>query len=279
MKKTLISLLLLSSAALSNDQYDDLVESSAAIANQITQGVLLVGAATEYAHQGGSLSSGNLAETAHITSEQLQAYNDALYGITSYMPHGNLQETLHSRAMDELELMDQAIDSFTTVVVDMSTALQVQEMAVAAEGNPNEEAEVQSFVTNNVEVLTIDQSEVDTFNQATTDVEIHANNASAYLSVAANPEAMAFLEQSVETANTTAEQTTIFYDANQQWVTMGYNTTRNLTAVYLNGNNFGLDLYVTEADILAAGAESDFFKTSPVAQGYECFMNQTECDI
>jgi len=270
---------LLSSAALSNDQYDDLVESSAAIANQITQGVLLVGAATEYAHQGGSLSSGNLAETAHITSEQLQAYNDALYGITSYMPHGNLQSVFQSKAMDELELMDQAIDSFTTVVVDMSTALQVQELSVAAEGNPNEEAEVQSFVTNNVEVLTIGQEDVDTYNQAVTDTEIHANNASAYLSVAANPEAMAFLEQSVENANTTAEQTTIFYDANQQWVAMGYNTTRNLTAVYLNGNNFGLDLYVTEADILAAGAESDFFKTSPVAQGYECFMDQTECDI
>lgn len=279
MKKTLIPLLLLSSAALSNDQYDALVESSAAIANQITQGVLLVGAATEYAHQGGSLSSGNLAETAHITSEQLQAYNDALYGISSYLPYGDLQETLQSRAMEELDLMDQAIDTFTTVVVDMSTALQVQEISAAAEGSPNEEAEVQSFVTNNVEVLTIDQEDVDTYNQATTDIEIHANSASAFLSVAANEEAVSFLEQSIENANTTAEQTTIFYDANQQWVTMGYNTTRNLTAVYLNGTNFGLDLYATEAEILAAGAESDFFKTSPVAQGYECFMNQMECDI
>lgn len=279
MKKTLIPLLLLSSAALSNDQYDALVESSAAIADQITQGVLLVGAATEYAHQGGSLSSGNLAETAHITSEQLQAYNDALYGISSYLPYGDLQETLQSRAMEELDLMDQAIDTFTTVVVDMSTALQVQEISAAAEGSPNEEAEVQSFVTNNVEVLTIDQEDVDTYNQATTDIEIHANNASAFLSVAANEEAVSFLEQSIENANTTAEQTTIFYDANQQWVTMGYNTTRNLTAVYLNGTNFGLDLYATEAEILAAGAESDFFKTSPVAQGYECFMNQMECDI
>ncbi len=279
MKKTLIPLLLLSSAALSNDQYDALVESSAAIADQITQGVLLVGAATEYAHQGGSLSSGNLAETAHITSEQLQAYNDALYGISSYLPYGDLQETLQSRAMEELDLMDQAIDTFTTVVVDMSTALQVQEISAAAEGSPNEEAEVQSFVTNNVEVLTIDQEDVDTYNQATTDIEIHANNASAFLSVAANEEAVSFLEQSIQNANTTAEQTTIFYNADQQWVTMGYNTTRNLTAVYLNGTNFGLDLYATEAEILAAGAESDFFKTSPVAQGYECFMNQMECDI
>jgi hypothetical protein len=278
MKKILIPLLLLSSAALSNSQYDALVESSAAIAAQITQGVLLVGAATEYAHQGEALSTGNLAGSAHITTEQLQAYNDALYGITSYMPHGDLQEVLQSKAMDELELMDQAIESFTSVVVDMSAALQVQEISAAAE-SPQEEADVQSFVTNNVEMLTIDQEEIDTYNQAVTDTEVHANNASAYLSVSANEEAVSFLEQSIETANTTAEQTTIFYDANQQWVAMGYNTTRNLTAVYLNGQNFGLDLYVTEADILAAGANSEFFQTSPVAQGYECFMNQMDCDI
>ena len=278
MKKILLPLLLLSSVAQS-DEFDALVESSAAIAAQLTQGVLLVGAATEYAYQGGSLSSGSLAETAHITSEQLQAYNDALYGMSSYLPYGNLQEVLNDKAMDELELMDQAIDSFTTVVVDMSTALQVEEMSVAAEGNPNEEAEVQSFVTNNVEMLTIDQEDVDTYNQATTDIEIHANNASAFLSVAANEEAVSFLEHSIENANTTAEQTNIFYNANQQWVAMGYNTTRNLTAVYLNGDNFGLDLYVTEAEILAAGAESEFFQTSPVAQGYECFMNQMDCDI
>jgi len=278
MKKILIPLLLLSSAALSNSQYDALVESSAAIAAQITQGVLLVGAATEYAHQGEALSTGNLAGSAHITTEQLQAYNDALYGITSYMPHGDLQEVLQSKAMDELELMDQAIESFTSVVVDMSAALQVQEISAAAE-SPQEEADVQSFVTNNVEMLTIDQEEIDTYNQAVTDTEVHANNASAYLSVSANEEAVSFLEQSIETANTTAEQTTIFYDANQQWVAMGYNTTRNLTAVYLNGQNFGLDLYVTEADILAAGANSEYFQTSPVAQGYKCFMNQMDCDI
>jgi hypothetical protein len=55
---------------------------------------------------------------------------------------------------------------------------------------------------------------------------------------------------------------------------MGYNTTRNLTAVYLNGNdNIGLDLYVTEADILAAGSESEYYLTGPTAYSYDCFMN------
>jgi uncharacterized phage infection (PIP) family protein YhgE len=127
--------------------------------------------------------------------------------------------------------------------------------------------------------LQVEQETVDTYNQSVDEIETHANNASAYLAVAGSEEAVAFLEQGIENANTTAEQTNIFYDANEQWVAMGYNTTRNLTAVYLNGNdNMGLDLYITEADILAAGSESEFFQTSPVAQGYKCFMYNEGCN-
>ena len=277
MKKMIIPLLVLSSVVQANE-YDALLESSQAIVDQITQGVLLVGAATEYSYQGDALSSGNLSDTAHISSEQLQAYNDALYGMETYLPYGDIQEVLEIKAMAELELMDNAIETFTEVVVDMIAVQQVAEIASEAE-TPQEEAEVQEFVTANVEVLTIDQEEVDTYNQAVDDIETHANNASAFLAVAGNEQAVEFLEQGIENANTTAEQTNIFYDANAQWVAMGYNTTRNLTAVYLNGDNFGLDLYATEADILAAGSESEFFQTSPVALGYECFMNQTDCEI
>ena len=277
MKKMIIPLLVLSSVAHS-DEYDALLESSQAIVDQITQGILLVGAATEYSHQGDALTEGNLSSTAHITSEQLQAYNNALYGMETYLPYGDLQEVLEVKAMDELELMDDAIDTFTEVVVDMIQVVEVAEKSAEA-SSPQEEAEVQEFVTANVEVLTIEQEEVDTYNQAVDDIETHANNASAFLAVAGNEEAVEFLEQSIENANTTAEQTNIFYNANQQWVSMGYNTTRNMTAVYLNGDNFGLDLYVTEADILAAGSETEFFQTSPVALGYECFMNQTDCEI
>ena len=237
---------------------------------------MLVGAAQEYAHQGDALSSGNLSETAHISTEQLEAYNAALYGMSEYKPFGDLQNVLEEKAQGELDLMDDAIDTFTEVVVDMIQVIEVTEMAETA-SSPQEEADVQNFVTANAEVLTIDQGEVDTYNQAVDDIETHANNASAYLAVAGNEQAVEFLEQGIENANTTAEQTNIFYNANQQWVAMGYNTTRNLTAVYLNGQNYGLDLYVSEADILAAGSESEFFKTSPV--NYNCFMNEVDCEI
>ena len=81
------------------------------------------------------------------------------------------------------------------------------------------EAAVQEFVANNQEVLTITQEEVtDTYNQSIDDIETHANNASAFTAVAANEDAVGFLEQGAENNNTTAEQATLSYNANQQWV-------------------------------------------------------------
>ena len=278
MKKILLSLLVLSSAVHS-DEYDALLESSTAIVDQINTGILLVGAATEYSHHGDALSSGNVSTTAHIQEAQVQAYNNALVDFAeNYKPYGDIKAVLENKAMEELELMDDAIGTFTEAVVNMIEVQQVAEKVQEAEGNPQQEEEVQIFVAETVEVLQIEQEDVDAYNQSTDDIETHANNASAYLAVVNSEEAVAFLEQGIENANTTAEQTTIFYDANAQWVSMGYNTTRNLTAVFLNGNDdMGLNLYVTETDILAAGSESEFFQTSPTHLGYSCFMYGTEC--
>jgi hypothetical protein len=233
----------------------------------------------EYSHHGDALSDGTLSTTAHIQEAQVQAYNTALTNFaTNYQPYGDVKAVLENKAVEELTLMDEAIDVFTEAVVDMISVVEVAERVEEAQGNPQQEEEVQTFVAETVEVLQIEQETVDTYNQSVDDIETHANNASAYIAVANSEEAVAFLEQGVENANTTAEQTTIFYDANAQWVSMGYNTTRNLTAVYLNGNdNMGLDLYVSETDILAAGSESEFFQTGPTHLGYSCFMYGTEC--
>ncbi|MDA7495933.1 hypothetical protein N8469_00305 [bacterium] len=276
-KLKILSLLALSSAVASSE-LDNLLNTSTDIVNQIDTGTMLVGAATEYAHHGDALSDGTLSSTAHISTEQLDAYNAALTNFsTSYQPYGDLTAVLENKAMDELELMSNAVETFAEVVVEMVQVVELTEKIEEAL-TPSSEEELQTFVSDNIEVLQIEQETVDTYNQSVDDIETHANNASAYLSVANSEDAVAFLEQSIEDANTTAEQTSIMYDANQQWVTMGYNTTRNLTAVYLSGNtDMGLDLYLSEADILAAGSDSEFYLTGPTTQGYKCFMTG-ECE-
>jgi len=271
MWKKIIVLLAISSVAQSNE-LNELLDSSTNIVNQIETGIKLTGAATDYAHTGGGLSDGTLSSTAHISTEQVDAYNTALSNYSGYQPYGDVRQVLNDMAMESLEQMDTAIDTFTEVVVDMISVQQVAEKAETAT-TPKEQEELQTFVAQNEEMLKIEQQDVETYNQAVDDIETSANEASAYLAVA-NSEAADYLQQSIEDNNTTSADVNIFYDSNQQWVAMGYNTTRNLTAVYLNGNDaFGLDLYYSEADILALGTESEFYKTSPVAQGYNCFFN------
>jgi len=265
------------SSAVQSNELDNLIQSSSAIVDQIDTGIKLVGAATEYSHHGSGLSDGTLSSTAHIEQAQVEAYNSALNNMANYQPYGApVKEVLENMAMDSLEQMDMAISTFTEVVVDMIAVQQVAEMAETA-STPQQEEDVQVFVAENQEMLTIDQEDVETYNQAVDDIETSANQASAYLAVA-NSEAAEFLQQSIEDNNTTSADVNIFYDANAQWVSMGYNTTRQLTVVMLSGNNdFGLDMYYTEADILALGTESEFYRTSPVGMGYDCFFNM-DCE-
>ena len=271
----MMSLLVIGSAAHS-DQLDNLINTSNQIVSQIDRGIAYVGSATESSYLGTSMSDGTISESAHITSQQIQAYNDALSNMASYMPYGDVQSVLNEQANTELELMDEAIGVFTEAVVEMVQVVEVAELAEEA-ATPDDKAAVQEFVANNQEVLTITQEEVTEYNQSIDDIETHANNASAFTAVAANEDAVGFLEQGAENNNTTAEQATLSYNANQQWVSMQWAGTNNATAVLLNGSNFGLDMYVSEADILVAGQESEYYMTGPTVQGYDCFM-YGDCD-
>ena len=265
------------SSVAQSDPLNDLIDSSSAIVDQMTTGIKLVGAAQEYAHHGDALSDGTLSSTAHISSEQLQAYNNALSGMQYFLPYGSVQSVLEERASEELTLMNDAVDVFTEVVVEMVQVAQVAEMAETAE-SPAEQEQVQEFVAENQEMLTISQEQVDTYNDSVDNIETHANNASAFIAVAANTEAVDFLQQGAENNNTTAEQANLNYSTANQWVSMSWANTNNASAVYLNGSDgIGLDLYVSEAEVLIAGSESEFFQTSPLGQGYSCFMYGEEC--
>ena len=157
--------LFLTSSVTQASELDDLIASSAAIVDQINTGILMTGAAMGYSHTGTGISEGQLAGTAYITTEQVNAYNQALSGMVNYLPYGSAQEYLEDQADAELELMEAAIDDFTAVVVDMLAVQEVAELASEA-ATPDEEAAVQEYVTNNTDALTIDQADADIYNSS-----------------------------------------------------------------------------------------------------------------
>jgi hypothetical protein len=277
-KMKVLASLFLSSSVAQASELDDLIASSAAIVDQINTGVLMTGAAVSYAYSGTGLSDGQLAGTAHITTEQVNAYNQALSGMVTYLPYGSAQNYLEKQAAAELDLMEAAIDDFTTVVVDMLAVQEVAELAAEA-STPDEEAAVQEYVTSNTDALTIDQSDADTYNQSLDSIETHANAAGAFLGVAANPDAVAFLNQGAMDNNTRIETNTLSYSASTQAVSLAWTSGNPATSVYVNGSDaFSINLYVSHQDILTAGSTSEFYLTGPTYLGYECFMSQLNCE-
>ena len=278
MKMKVLASLFLSSSVAQASELDDLIASSAAIVDQINTGILMTGAAMGYAHTGTGLSDGQLAGTAYITTEQVNAYNQALSGMITYLPYGSAQDYLEEQAMAELDLMETAIEGFTAVVVDMLAVQEVAELAAEA-STPDEEAAVQEYVTNNTDALTIDQSDADTYNQSLDSIETHANAAGAFLGVAANPDAVAFLNQGAMDNGTRIETNTLSYSASTQAVSLAWTSGNPATSIYVNGSDaFNIDLYVSHQDILTAGATSELYLTGPTYLGYECFMSQLNCE-
>ena len=278
MKMKVLASLFLSSSVAQASELDDLIASSAAIVDQINTGILMTGAAMGYAHTGTGLSDGQLAGTAYITTEQVNAYNQALSGMITYLPYGSAQDYLEEQAAAELALMEAAIDDFTTVVVNMLAVQEVAELAAEA-STPDEEAAVQEYVTNNTDALTIDQSDADMYNQSLDSIETHANAAGAFLGVAANPDAVAFLDQGAMDNNTRVETNTLSYSASTQAVSLAWTSGNPATSIYVNGSDaFNINLYVSHQDILTAGATSELYLTGPTYLGYECFMTQLNCE-
>ena len=274
----MLSLFLLNSVAHSNE-LDNLINSSTALVNQIDRGIKLAGAGYAYANTGGALTNGSLAGTAHISTAQLNAYNSALGSMSDYQAYGNVQELLETKAAEEFGLMNAAVEEFTEVVVDMIAVVEVAELAAAAE-TPDDKIEVQEYIVENEAALTITQDQVETYNQSLDDIEEHGNNASAFLGVAANEDAVAFLQQGAENNNSDPDLGTLTFSQDQQWVKLAHHGTNNASAVYINGQqgSFDMSFYLSEAEWLAAGAESELYLTGPTALGYRCFMFEEDCD-
>ena len=280
MKTKIVALvsLFLSSSAVQASELDTLIASSAAIIDQINTGILMTGAAMGYANTGTGISDGQLAGTAYITTEQVNAYNQALAGMVTYLPYGSAQDYLEEQAAAELDLMEAAIEDFTAVVVDMLAVQEVAELSAEA-STPDEEAAVQEYVTTNTDALTIDQADADIYNSSLDSIEGHANAAGAFLGVAANSDAVAFMDQGAMDNNTRVETNTLSYSASTQSVSLAWTSGNPATSIYVNGSDaFNINLYVSHQDILTSGATSDLYLTGPTYLGYECFMTQLNCE-
>jgi hypothetical protein len=272
----MIAGLFLTNSAVVSSELDTLIETSSAIVDQIDKGIMFVGGAHHASQTGMGISSGQLSGNYYISDEQVTAYNSALSRMVNYLPYGSAEDYLNEQAQSELDAMEDAIGDFTAVVVGMLEVQEVAERAETAE-TPDDQAEVQNYIAQND--MSVSQEDADTYNQSLDDIENHANAAGAFLAVAGNPEAVAFLDQGAMDNNTRVEDNALSYSASNQAVELAWASSETVSSIYLNGQgDFGLDIYASETDILNTGYESLFYNTGPTALGFNCFMYQIDCD-
>ena len=276
MKKAALTSLYLLCSGVQSSELDTLIETSSAIVDQINKGIMFVGGSIHASQTGMGISSGQLSGNYYISDEQVTAYNAALSGMVHYLPYGSAEDYLNEQAQSELDAMEDAIGDFTAVVVDMLEVQEVAERAETAE-TPDDQAEVQEYIAQND--MSVSQEDADTYNQSLDDIEEHANAAGAFLAVAGNPEAVAFLDQGAMDNNTRVEDNVLSYSASNKAVELAWASSETVSSVYLNGQgDYGLDIYASETDILTTGYESLFYNTGPTALGFNCFMYQIDCD-
>ena len=276
MKKAVLTSLYLLCSGAQSSELDTLIETSSAIVDQINKGIMFVGGSIHASQTGMGISSGQLSGNYYISDEQVTAYNSALSGMVNYLPYGSAEEYLNEQAQSELDAMEDAIEEFTTVVVDMLEVQEVAERAETAE-TPDDQAEVQDYIAQND--MSVSQEDADTYNQSLDDIENHANAAGAFLAVAGNPEAVQFLDQGAMDNNTRVEDNALTYSSTNQAVELAWASSETVSSIYLNGQgDYGLDIYASETDILNTGYESLFYNTGPTALGFNCFMYQIDCD-
>ena len=276
MKKAALTSLFLICSGVQSSELDTLIAASSAIVDQINSGIMFVGGSINAAQTGMGISSGQLSGNYYISEEQVANYNEALTGMVTYMPYGSAEDYANQQAENEIEQMEASIADFTAVVVDLLSVQEVAERAEAAE-TPNDQAEVQDYVAQND--MSVSQDDADTYNQSLDDIENHANAAGAFLAVAGNPEAVAFLMEGAMANNTRVEDNALTYSSANQAVELAWASSDTVSSIYLNGQgDYGLDIYATEATILNTGYESMFYNSGPTALGFNCFMYQTDCD-
>ena len=276
MKKAALTSLLAICSGVQSSELDTLIATSSAIVDQINSGIMFVGGSINAAQTGMGISSGQLSGNYYISNEQVANYNAALTGMVNYMPYGSAEDYANQQAQNEIEQMEAAIEDFTTVVVDMLSVQEVAERAEAAE-TPDDQAEVQDYVAQND--MSVSQEDADQYNSSLDDIENHANAAGAFLAVAGNPEAVAFLMEGAMANNTRVEDNALTYSSANQAVEMAWASSDTVSSIYLNGQgDYGLDIYATETTILNTGYESMFYNSGPTKLGFNCFMYQTDCD-
>lgn len=257
------------------DEIDDLINASQDIRNTFKYGIQAIAGADSYAGQGWLTPDGTVDQGLLDKAKQ-DAYNAAVLAVQNqtYTYDPNAQQYFDDQASTAMDAVSQAIDTYVEAAQVLIEVATVNEMAVdAAEAQDERQAmALQEYISAND--VTLEDQEVDQYNDALVAVHEATQVAAAYMAVA-NDETL--LEQANDMAYdlrvTYQEAASVFFDASTQsvWVSFDGGST-------IQGLNLA-NYYVTVEEVLTEGETMPFFYTSPeggcwfAADPEACYQN------
>jgi hypothetical protein len=149
------------------------IEAKLALANSVAWEI-------DWAAHSGSVVSNGTVDKVLLDQQIVTAYNGALENVinASYLTAADVLATEHNVAIDNMHTAIDNLVEATSVLATVSTVADMAESATTTE----QQMEVQVAITNTD--MSIDQQDVDNFNNALTDVQTFAQQAGAFLAAA-----------------------------------------------------------------------------------------------
>ena len=259
LSKSLLAVLLATvTVPLSANEIDDLVNASQSIRDTFAYGIKTIAGGESYAGEG--YISPAMADSALISKAQQDAYNAAVAAVQSatYSYDPGADQYFQDQADQAMDEVSEMIDAYVEAAQQIIMVATVNEMAQDAQQAPDEREAMalQEFMGAND--VTLQDEEIDAYNDALSNTEQAIQVAAAYMAVA-NDENL--LEQANDMAFdmrvTYEEAASIFFDLDTEavWVSFdGGNTIQGLQV----GNYF-----VAAQDVLTRAETQEFWTTSP----------------
>ena len=174
------------------EKIDYLIESLGAIKKRVEDGSIMTVGAVGYAELGGVIVD-DAFNDGLITQEELDNYIEAKDLVTThdYATATTAQQLFTQEYTAAMNDLDEALTVLTEASGEIMAAVNVMEQAATADTSPEQEA-LQGLLAQ--DDYSIDQTEVDAYNQAVAQVENYAQQAGAFMAAANNTELTASID-------------------------------------------------------------------------------------
>lgn len=240
-------------------EIDNLINASQDIRDVFKYGIQTIAGADSYAWEG-QITSDGIVDQGLLDKAKQDAYNAAVLAVENqtYNYDPNASQYFADEASSAMDVVSQAIDTYVDAAQVLIEVATVNEMAQDA-ANANDERQamaLQEYIGAND--VTLEDAEVEAYNDAFTAVHEAAAVAAAYMAVA-NDETL--LEQADEMAYdlrvTYQEAASIFFDQATESVWVSFDGGQTIQGLNL------ADYYVSVEQVLVEGETMPFFQTSP----------------